>query len=298
MTTNIDPAYIQTLLIAGDFPDNTLDEFNIFRREQPQTRRRYPSCEIIYTPEGQNKDRKQTDKTLGFEIRYYDKIVGGRDEQNDILKLVEDEITEIIDAAILEDPNIVMQTEQWVRNHVQRDESHPEYNVSILKLFVKTKIEAGSLNDAILVFSKSASTVNSAPASDYTYTECFDTEVSEGYRTHEEQVTKNPDDGQGVPLRYRGGFNGRFLTHIAVKSTDIGSTGDKVNQFKTLLSTNEKPTIGLILTNNTNDSPTIVQIQHAISLDVEKVEYAYTYQDLVVFRVFGWVIKPTTLTVL
>jgi hypothetical protein len=293
--TTIDPLFIQTLLIGGVYPDNTLNAYNIFRREQPPTRRIYPSCEILYTPESQTKDRKQTDKTLGFEIRYYDKIVGGRDEQNDILKQVEDEIISLIDGSTLEDPNILLQTEQWTREHIQRDRSHPEYNLSTLKILVKTRIQSGAINDAILVFKTSTSSVKTPPGGDYTYTECFDTEIMEGYRTHEEQVTVS-DDGKGIPIRYRGGYNSRFLTHIPVKRADIGTTGDKVNQLLILLANGEKPTVGLILTKNTSDSPTAQQISHAMQIDIEKVEYAYPYNDLVIYRVYGWPIKPTTIT--
>jgi hypothetical protein len=296
MSINVDPKFIQDLLITGTYPDETLNQYNIFRREQPQTRRRYPSCEIIYKPEGQTKDRKQTDKSLGFIIRYYDKIVGGRDEQNDVLKQVEDEIISLIDGSTLEDPNILLQTEQWERNHIQRDESHPEYNVSILTISVKTRIQSGAINDAILVFKTSTSTVNTPPGGDYTYTEVFDTEIMEGYRTIEEQVTKNPDDGLGVPLRFRGGWNSRFLTHIPVKTTDIGTTGDKVNQLNTLLQFGEKPIIGLIFTKNTADSPTAKQINQAIKLDIEKVEYAYPYNDMTIYRVYGWLVKPSSIT--
>lgn len=288
MSTTVTPTTIQAILVAGSWPDNTLNTYNIFDTEQPKTRRRYPSCEIIYVPEGHLEDRKQTDKTMGFEIRYYDKIVGGRSQQIQVLKSVEDEIMALVDVSttILEDPNILVQTFQWTREHVQRDETHPEYNVSILKIFIKSRLEAGQINDAIMNLSVPTGT-NSNPS------QIFDTEVYEGFRTTEEAVTKH-EDGPGIPLRYRGNFQSTFITHIHVLKSDIGTTGDKANQLNTLDAFGEKQLITVTLTQNTDDSPTKHTISWPFIVEVDRVEYAFTWNDIVVFRVYGHLTKPSS----
>lgn len=298
MTVTIGPDQIKTALIAGTWPDNTLNEFNIFDYEQLESRRRYPSCEIVFTPESTNDTRQQSEKTVGYEIRYYDKIVGGRSEQLSILKQVEDEITAVIKPLILEDPIILNQTGGWNRNHVQRNRAHPEYNVSILKIFTKSRFEAGQLMDATLTFIKNDSEVKNPPTGDYTYSQVYDTEIYEGYRTVEEQVTINPEVNiPGVPYRFRGGFNSRFITHIHIKSSDIGSTGNNINKFNTLLDNGEKPIFALKYLAPTDDSPTGHTINHPIFVDIERVEYAYQSNDITVFRIFGWTVEPSTMSI-
>lgn len=295
MVTNIDTDYLQGVLIAGTYPDNTLNQYNIFTYEQPVHRRSYPSCEIIYVPEGQLQDRKQTDKTLGFEIRYYDKIVGGRSQQIDVLKQVEDVIMSLIQGLKLEDPNLMTQTFQMGRQHVQRDEDHPEYNLSTIKINIKTRTQSGVINDAILTW-LTTSTVLNNPGSNYQYTEVFDTEIMEGYRSTEELVTVSPI-APGVPIRYRGGYFSRFLTHIPVKTTDVGSTGDKVNQLQTLLANGEKQQINFLFVKNTDDSPNQHTISHSVTIEIDRIEYAYPYNDFTIFRVYGFLIQPSSLSV-
>ena len=294
--TTVTPSYIRTILLTGTYPDNTLTEDNVFDAEQNETRRRYPSCEIEFTsPESFLKDRKQSDKTLGFEIRYFQKRLAGGSDEVALIKQVEDAIILILETATLEDPNQLIITEQWERDYKQRDRTHPAYWISVLKVFVKTRLVAGPINDAVLIFRTSTSSVSVAPSQDYTYVECFDTEIMEGYRTHEEQVTVSPIS-PGVPIRFRGGYNSRFITHLPVKTVDFGTTGDKVNNLLTLLSSDEKPIIGLRFTKNTDDSPTIHTIQEDIKVDIERIERAYLYNDFVVYRVFGFLTQPSTLS--
>jgi hypothetical protein len=272
--------------------------FQTYDIEQLEKRRRYPSIEVYKdVPASQQNDKKQTQTRYNFKIRIFQKLLSKEisSKINTDQEQAENEIESLLDSASLGDHKILTESLSWDRD--QQRTYHPYYVISTLNLTIVGVKTTVITTDALLVFSKNNSTVNSAPASDYTYSEIFDTEIMEGYHTHEEQVTVSPVS-PGVPIRFRGGYYSRFLTHMAVKSTDFGTTGDKVNQLNTLLSSSqEKPIIGLVFTDKTTDTPTTHQIQEAITVDIDRVERAYTYNDLIVYRIYGFLTKPSVISV-
>lgn len=289
-------AEVKAILVAATYPANTLDENNIFDYPQKESRRRYPSCEIQLTqPDSTIEDKRQTFKVSTMEIRYYKKLLAAGSDEVVESDSVQAAIIGALEAATLQNHKIVLETKIWSTIYVQADQHHPNHVVSTLRVAVREITRSTAVADGFLIFDVSASSVDNAPGSDYTYTKVFDVDVSEGYRTIQEQVTLSPD-GKFVPIIYPGGFNGRFIGNVPVKDSDLGTTGEKLNKLMSLRSTGIKPSIGFVYTDKDNQEVP-QDITDSIKIVVDQIQRLYRYQDMVVYRILGTVVKPSSIVV-
>lgn len=283
-------ASIKTQLEAGSYPEDTLTADNIYDFEQYQNRRKYPSCEVVTVqPESTTETKARTETTVGYEIRYYTRNLGIRTDEVATQKSVEDVILAQMESMVLQDHKITFESKQWTRQQVQRSGSHPAYLVSTLRITVRQIIATTATADGVLKFKLVGSTVDSAPASDYTYTNVFDVDFMTGYRDTDEGYV-----GSNVPLHFAGDIQGRFIANIMVKAADFGSTGDKVNQMDKLNSNGEKNTYKFEYTNKTADNSTII---NSFSCEVENVQALYNTNNGVVFRIIARLISDVTVTI-
>lgn len=283
-------ASIKTQVLAGTYPENTLNDDNVFDYAQFTTRRRYPSCEIVTTqPQSTIETKKSTEKMVTFEISYYDKNLGLRTDDVATQKSVEDVILAQMEAMVLQDYKVTFESKTWSRQSFQRDGSHPAYMVSTLKITVRQVNVTTMTPDGVLQFDLSESTVDGAPGADYIYTNVFDVDLQSGYRDIEEGHT-----GSNIPVHYAGHIQGRFVCSIMVKAADLGTTGDKLNKMPLLRTNGEKPQIAFIYTNKTADSSTIT---NTFTADPESVQALYRTTDGVVFRLIARLISDIAVTI-
>ena len=283
-------ASIKTQVLAGTYPENTLNADNVFDYAQFVTRRRYPSCEIITTqPQSTIETKKSTEKIVAFEISYYDKNLGLRTDDVATQKSVEDVILAQMEAMVLQDYKVTFESKTWSRNSFQRDGGHPAYMVSTLKITVRQVNVTTMTPDGVLKFDLSESTVDGAPVADYIYTNVFDVDLQSGYRDIEEGHT-----GSNIPIHYAGHIQGRFICSIMVKAADLGTTGDKLNKLPLLRTNGEKPQIAFIYTNKTADSSTIT---NTFTADPESFQALYRTTDGVVFRLIARLISDIAVTI-
>ena len=283
-------ASIKTQVLAGTYPENTLNDDNVFDYAQFVTRRRYPSCEIVTTqPQSTIETKKSTEKIVAFEISYYDKNLGLRTDDVATQKSVEDIILAQMEAMVLQDYKVTFESKTWSRNSFQRDGGHPAYMVSTLKITVRQVNVTTMTPDGVLKFDLSESTVDGAPVADYIYTNVFDVDLQSGYRDIEEGHT-----GSNIPVHYAGHIQGRFVCSIMVKAADLGTTGDKLNKMPLLRTNGEKPEIAFIYTNKTADSSTIT---NTFTADPESVQALYRTTDGVVFRLIARLISDIAVTI-
>lgn len=283
-------ATIKTQLIAGTYPENTLNSDNIFDFEQYVNRRKYPSCEIITVqPESTTETKKSTETTISYEIRYYSKNIGIRTDEIASQKSVEDVILAQMESMVLQDHKIVFESKQWNRQQVQRNGAQPAYTLSVLRVTVRQILVTTATADGTLKFKLIGSTVSNAPAGDYTYTNVFDVDFMSGYRDIEEGYT-----GSNIPLHFAGHISGRFIANIMVKAADLGSTGEKLNQMDKLNSNGEKNQYRFEYINKTADSSTITNV---FDCEVDSIQALYNTATGVVFRVIAKLISNITVTI-
>ena len=192
----------------------------------------------------------------------------------------------------LQDHKVVFESKIWQREQVGKfGADFPPYMVSTLKISVRQIIPSTATADGVLKFDLSESDVDSPPSGDYTYTEVFDVDLSEGYRDIPEKYT-----GSSVPLHYAGDFVGTLICNIPVKAADLGSTGDKLNKLITLRTTGEKPDVTFIYTNKTGGaSPST--ITETFTVEPDTLQRLYRYQDTVVYRLTATITTPSAITV-
>ncbi|GAG17557.1 unnamed protein product, partial [marine sediment metagenome] len=244
---------IKTQLEAGTYPDDTLSSDNIFDYAQYEGRRRYPSCEIeTVQPESTNETKKSTETTVAFEIRYFVRNLGIRTDEIASQKLVEDVIMAQMESMTLQDHKVVFESKTWKREQVNKAPSHPAYTVSILRVTIRQVTTTTATADGTLKFILAGSTVDSAPAGDYTYTNVFNVDLKVGYRDIEEGHV-----GTNLIKHFAGHITGNFIASIMVKSGDLGTTGDKLNKMPKLTTLGEKPVYQFEYANLTSDSSTI-----------------------------------------
>jgi hypothetical protein len=284
---------IKTQILTGTYPSNTIEAGNVFDYVQYEKRRMYPSCEVVTVqPESTVETKKTTEIVVGFEIRYFIKNLGIRSDSILTQKAVEDEISSKIESMTLQDHKVVFESKIWQREQVGTfGANFPPYMVSTLKISVRQIIPSTATADGVLKFDVSESNVDSPPLADYTYTEVFDVDLSEGYRDIPEKYT-----GSSVPLHYAGDFVGTLICNIPVKAADLGSTGDKLNKLITLRTTGEKPDVTFIYTNKTGGaSPST--ITETFTVEPDTLQRLYRYQDTVVYRLTATVTNPSAITV-
>ena len=282
-------ATIKTQLDTGSYPANTLTPSNIYDYEQYLTRRGYPSCEIITSqPESTSTTGSETTTTVGYEIRYYNKNVGGRTDEIVGQKGVEDEIMSLIGSMVLQDHLITLESRNWTRIQVQRDGTHPAYTVSTLKIIVR-QVTATTLTDVgTLTFVIATSVGDNPPASDYTYTNVFDVDLDVGYKDIEEGYTASH-----IPLHFSGSLTGNFICSILVKNADLGSTDDKLNKLPKLRSNGQKPIVSFSYANKTSDDTTITS---TFLSEVDSVKMRYTTTEGAVFQLIARLTSDVTIT--
>ena len=284
---------IKTQILTGTYPENTINDYNVYDYQQYDKRRRYPSCEVWTTqPESTIESKKTTEITVGFEIRYYVKNLGIRSSQITSQKDVEAEIMRVIEAMTLQDHKVVLESKVWAREQVGRfGGNFPSYVVSILRITVRQITPSTATADGVLKFDVSETSVDSAPVADYTYSEVFDVDLIGGYKSIPERYT-----GSNLPARYAGDFEGRLICNIPVKTADLGTTGDKLNKLITLKTTGEHPNVAFIYTNKTGGaSPST--ITETFTVKPESLQRLYRYQDTVVYRFIGIISTPSVITV-
>ena len=284
---------IKTQILTGTYPENTINDNNVYDYEQYDKRRRYPSCEVWTTqPESTIESKKTTETTVGFEIRYYVKNLGIRSSQITSQKDVEAEIMSVIEAMTLQDNKVVLESKIWAREQVGRfGGNFPSYIVSVLRIVVRQITPSTATADGVLKFDLSESNVDSAPGADYTYSEVFDVDLIGGYRNIPEKYTSS-----NIPKYYAGNFEGRLICNIPVKAADLGTTGDKLNKLITLRSIGETPDVTFIYTNKTGGaSPS--SITETFTVKPESLQRLYRYQDTVVYRFIGVISSPSVITV-
>jgi len=284
---------IKTQILTGTYPSNTIEAGNVFDYIQYEKRRMYPSCEVVTVqPQSTVETKKTTEVVVGFEIRYFIKNLGIRSDSILTQKAVEDEISSKIESMTLQDHKVVFESKIWQREQVGKfGADFPPYMVSTLKISVRQIIPSTATADGVLKFDVSESNVDSAPLADYTYTEVFDVDLSEGYRDIPEKYT-----GSSVPLHYAGDFVGTLICNIPVKAADLGSTGDKLNKLITLRTTGEKPDVTFIYTNKTGGaSPST--ITETFTVEPDTLQRLYRYQDTVVYRLTATITTPSAITV-
>lgn len=285
----IDSEAIKAILVAGTYPEDTLNEFNIFGYEQYVHRRLYPSCEIIQQRESTDENQKQTTTTYSFDIRLYIKNLGERDDETSVLDSLETEIMTLIEAAVLQDNKIVLESKVWNTQQVQADGTHPAYLIAVLKVIVRQIGKSTAVVDGMLTFVKIGSDVVNPPSGDYEYIEVFDTEIDDGYRTIQEIINTK------LPVPYSGAFSGSFITNVWIQAEDIGATSDKLNQMTALKTNGEKQEIKFKYTDKyTNESPGT--ITESFKVIIDSVHRIYRTADATVFRLTGKIMEPSVIS--
>ena len=283
---------IKTQILAGTYPAGTIEDGNVFDYVQYEKRRRYPSCEITTVqPESTTQTKKSTEISVTFEIKYFVKNLGLRSDSITTQKSVEDVIRTQIEAMTLQDHKVVLESKIWQREQIGKfGADFPPYMVSTLRVVVRQVTPSTAAADGVLVFKKTGSSVDSAPAADYQYTEVFDVDISEGYRDIQEKYV-----GSNVPLHYAGDFIGNLICNIPIKTSDLGNTGDKLNQLIRLRTTGEKPEVKFVYTNKTGgESPST--ITETFIVEPDTLQRLYRYQDTVVYRLTATITSPSTIS--
>lgn len=281
---------IKTQLIAGSYPDNTLSTDNIFDFPQYEARRKYPSCEVeVVQPESTNETKKSTETTVSFEIRYFVRNLGSRSDEIASQKLVEDVIIAQMESMTLQDHKVVFESKTWKRSQVDKSPGHPSYTVSILRVTVRQITTTTAIADGTLTFILANSNVANPPGANYTYTNVFNVDLKVGYRDIEEGITDS-----NIPIHFAGHLSGNFICSIMVNSTDVGSTGEKLDEMTKLLSTGEKPTYQFTYVNKTADSSTIT---NTFTCEVDSVQMQYSTTDGVVFRLIAKLITDVSVVI-
>jgi hypothetical protein len=283
-------ATIRTQLIAGTYPDDTLSEDNIYDYAQYEQRRKYPSCEVeTVQPESTTETKRSTEVSTTYEIRYFVRNLGIRTDEIASQKLVEDVIMAQMESMTLQDHKVVLESKTWSRNQINKAPSHPAYTVSVLKVTVRQVTTTTATADGTLTFILANSNVANPPASNFTYTNVFDVDLKAGYRDVEEGYV-----GSNIPKHFAGHLTGNFICSIMVNSTDLGSTGEKLDEMTKLLSTGEKPTYQFTYVNKTADSSTIT---NTFTCEVESVQMKYSTRDGVVFQLIAKLITDVSVVI-
>jgi hypothetical protein len=284
-------ATIKTQLEAGVYPENTLNEHNIFDYEQYINRRKYPSCEVVTTqPESTTETKAQTEYSTVYEIRYYSKNLGARTDEVAGQKSVEDVILAQIESMVLQDHKVVFESKIWKRDNVQRDGSHPAYHISVLRVSIRQITPTTATPDGVLKFKLiGSSNLDNAPIGDYTYTNVFDVDFQTGYRDVEEGIVNS-----NIPEHFASHIQGRFICNIMVNAADLGTTSEKLNKMDKLSTNGEKPEYRFEYTNKTADESTITKTFDA---ECDSLNAIYRTNNGVVFRLIARLISDVTVVI-
>ncbi len=284
------PSSIKTQILAGTYPDNTLNEDNVFDYEQYEGRRKYPSCEIITTqPESTTETAKSTDVQVAFEIRYFTKNIGVRTDEVAGQKSVEDVIIAQIESFTLQDHKIVFESKNWSRQQVARAPGHPSYILSVLKITVRQVTVTTLTPHGTLTFIVAGSSMDSLPGANYTYSNVFDVDFTAGYNDIEESYTSSR-----IKKSFTGDLRGRFICSIMVNSADFGSTGEKLNQLAKIRSTGEKSNLNFSYADKTADNSTMT---HTFTGEIDNLQMLYRTNEGIIYRLIVRLLSDITVTI-
>ncbi len=281
---------ITKILKTGSY-SSQLPLEHIIDYEEIKNRRLYPSIEVVSNSESLRADRKREEGSQEFEVRIYVKRLGIMSDEVERLESYEDEVFNLLSNSSLGDHRIILQTMDWKRTNVN---TPPVHIMSTLRIKVNRIQVAKILNqDGFLIFDVSHSDSDNKPSEDYRYVSVFDTDIGDGYDNIDVPVTSNTSD---VPLHFSGTFGGTFVTHCMVTPTDLGSTGDKLNQLRLLNNSGEKTEVAFIYNDldNTIDPDKILD---SPLVEIDQILRLYRTNDGVVFRIIGRVSKPGNIVI-
>lgn len=283
-------AQVKTQILAGTYPENTLNADNVFDYPQYERRRRYPSCEILVNnPPSTTETQRDTQTTYGFEVKLYTKNLGIQSDEISTQNSIENTIMTQLEAMMLQDHKIVFESKVWRREQFQRDANHPAYLLSVLVVQVRQITASTMTIDGSLTLVQ----LDGVNVTNISF-DCFDTVMDEGYKHIEESVTNNPE-GMSVPVNYTGALEGTFSTNIIVKAADIGSTPEKLNQIIQINQYGYAPMCTFIYTDKTNlASPTTITDQ--ITINGPSLQRLYRSSDNIIYRLAGHITRPSQIS--
>lgn len=186
----------------------------------------------------------------------------------------------------------------WVKDdHVDSAQPELRRTVFLSLSLLESAPEVYSGYKGVLALDVTDTVADSPPASNYTYTQMYQVDITEGY----EQIpylTKDTSRGRGVPHLGRGLFRGTFTALTQAKRSDLeGSTIDKLtNIYKTQ---SLAPLIGLnaevvfLQSNQNTETPTPSTFTSRSFMRINQIQKITSVEDLLKYRFTGTLTKPT-----
>ncbi len=145
----------------------------------------------------------------------------------------------------------------------------------------------------VLQFSTLTTGADSEPALNYTYTEAFNVVIQEGYRSLP-YLTVNTNNAKGAPEHYRGMFSGRLTCQMYGKKSDMNTATIEAldNIYKAQTGGETADIVFIHETDNTEGTPK--KLTTTTTFRPTNMEKTTNDEELVVFRLTGDIIKPTT----
>jgi len=171
----------------------------------------------------------------------------------------------------------------------------------VLKEIQSQSTEVFRGNTGVLIFDTSASTADSKPGADYTYTEVFNVSINQGYDVVSELVYGVSGSTVGVPIYFSGEFSGTFTADLYAKKSDFDeSTTDSLDNIYKLqanasLAGELAEVVFLHKVTNTEGTP--VTLTDSIPLLITDIKKETTIENLVRFTITARISSPTTYTV-
>ena len=145
----------------------------------------------------------------------------------------------------------------------------------------------------ILVFDVSNSQGVNLPGQNYAYTEAYDVQIEQGYSLIEEQVSQHPA-GSGIPVFFRGKYNGFMTCKIKIKKVDIGTNNtNALNRIFQPLVSNELPRVTFIWSEtDTEVSPATYNTSN--KLYVTRLKETHTTESISEWILQARIYQPST----
>lgn len=187
----------------------------------------------------------------------------------------------------------------WSRNDFV-EQAQPELRRTLqLEL---TQIKSGSTEvfkgyGGVLAFDTSESVADSKDAADYTYTEAYDIEIEEGFKSID-YLTNDVTYGQNTPQWFTGKFGGTFRCEMYLKQSDVNaSTVERLHKIYRIQANapliKELPTIALLHA-ETNTEGTVKTLTTTSYIRVSNIRKLSQVEQLTRYYLNGVIIKPTT----
>jgi len=127
----------------------------------------------------------------------------------------------------------------------------------------------------------------------YQYTEVDEVQNKEGFTVRQIIPTSHPD-GAGLPLNYRGHFDGSWMASSFLKGSDLGLTPEFINQLYILVSNGEQRECAFIQTYLSNSGKMLTKTSTVLVTDVAD---SYPKTELAKITFYGKIIKPSNWSV-